>query len=59
MTEKEKRDLWALYYASAVGWSMHPGYNKPDTHKISLDACADIADGMLERTEDRWATGQQ
>lgn len=39
---------WDIYYASLVGWLLHPGYQKPDTIKPTLEEIADLADQMKE-----------
>ncbi len=43
--------VWDVYFCSIVGITMHPGYNKPETHKPSIEECAAIADQMLKERE--------
>lgn len=47
ITENEQQ-LWDLYYSGVVGWSLHPGYLRDNTEKMTLEECADIVDKMIE-----------
>ena len=42
---------WELYFATIVGMSMHPGYEREGTERPSLEECADKADEMMEYEE--------
>ncbi len=46
-------EIWDIYYASLVAMTLHPGYNRPDTRKPTLEHCAKIADQMVEIAEKR------
>lgn len=39
--------IWSLFYMSVVGWTLHPGYQKPGSERLSMDDCARLADRML------------
>jgi hypothetical protein len=48
-------NTWDIYFSTVVGWSLHPGYNKEGTKKISLEEAAKIADEMMRlRGERKW-----
>lgn len=53
MQETEKRQMWALYLATVVGWKLHP---RNET-KWTVEECAQTADAMLRETEERWDIG--
>lgn len=36
-----------MYFAAIVSMSVHPGFNKPDTPRISIQDAADLALEML------------
>lgn len=42
--------IWAIYYASIVSFKMHPRNSKT----VDLEACAKIADQMLDKTYGRF-----
>lgn len=37
-----------MYFASLVGITLHPGYNREGTEEVTLKDCADMAAEMLE-----------
>ena len=41
-------DAWDLYFASLVGWLLHPGYLRPGTSRPDLNELADLADEMVD-----------
>jgi len=45
---------WDMYYATVVGFTMHPGYEKPGTEKPSLEKLAEMADEMMIHRGQRW-----
>jgi hypothetical protein len=54
----DKNEEWNLYYITVVGWSLHPGYNKPGTKKLTLEDCVKIATEM-QKEKPRWVGEQQ
>ncbi len=52
-------DTWDIYFATIVGMSLHPGYNREDTEAYTLEDLAIIADDMMElRSKHKWQSGQ-
>ncbi len=39
---------WDMYFAGLVSMTLHPGFNKPNTPKPTIEECAEIADEMLK-----------
>lgn len=48
--------LWSLFYMNVVGWTLHPGYQKPGSERLSLEDCARLADLMLAEYQARFPT---
>lgn len=46
----EDRHVWVIYYASLVGWTLHPGAGTKGHQVMSLAECAAMADRMLALT---------
>lgn len=44
-------DAWDFYFATIVGWSLHPGYFKDGTHRMTLIECAAMTDEMVALRE--------
>ncbi len=44
---------WDLYFSAIVGWSLHPGYLKDESSRLTLVQAADLADRMMEVRESR------
>ena len=40
--------VWDIYFASLAGWLFHPGYQRPDTIRPSINDVAELADAMME-----------
>ncbi len=53
-----RMEVFDLYFASVVSWTLHPGYNKPDTPKPSLAELRELVEAMLEERE-KWLSSQQ
>lgn len=51
-------EVFDLYFATVVGMTIHPGFNKPETHKPTLDELAELVTEMLE-TREKWLSLQQ
>jgi len=39
---------WDIYFAGLVAMTIHPGFNKPNTPKPTLEDLAEMADQMLK-----------
>lgn len=50
------RDTWALYLASIMSMQYHPGANSRGHVRLSIQECAEIADGMMQETFKRFET---
>lgn len=48
LMDLEEQRLWDAFYAGIVGWSYHPGYNRDNIEKPTLEDCAKVADEMIE-----------
>ena len=48
------RDVWDLYFVTIVGWTFHPGYQKPGSTQWTIEDCADMADQMMNERSLRW-----
>jgi len=48
----DNKTLFAIYFAGLAAMTIHPGFNKPDTPKPTLDELADLAMQMVERTRE-------
>jgi len=44
---------WIIYFATIAGMQEHPGFNRENAEKKSLEECAIIADRMLEISKRR------
>lgn len=55
----DEKDAWDIYFIGCVGWGLHPGYQRENTEKLSMDDCATLADQMLQKRRERWPTGEQ
>lgn len=51
-------DVWDLYFSTIVGWNLHPGNNRDNAKKLTLEEAAKLANEMCEVRE-KWHTGQQ
>ncbi len=40
--------VWDIYFANLVAMQEHPGYNRENATKRTLEECAEIADEMLK-----------
>jgi len=45
--------IWAMYFAQVAGMNLHPGHQKDETKRLTLEQCADMADNMLVITLER------
>lgn len=54
-----EQHAWDLYFLTLVGWGRHPGYNRPNTPRPSLEECAKLADDMLEIRRRKWPHGSE
>lgn len=45
--------IWDLYFATVVGWSLHPGYQREGTEPIDIHEAAWIAAQMMKERE-KW-----
>lgn len=50
--------VFDLYFASVVAMTLHPGFNKPDTHKPTLDELAELVEEMI-KVRNRCLSSQQ
>ena len=50
---------WDIYFSTMAGWSLHPGYTKPENTKHTLEEAAAMADLMLEIRRRTWPSEQQ
>ncbi len=50
----EKIEKWDFFFASLVGWSLHPGYLRAGTDKLTISDMALMADEMLEESNGRF-----
>lgn len=41
-------DVWDIYFATLVSFTLHPGYLKDEDRRPSLAECARMADQMYE-----------
>ncbi len=55
----DDKTAWDVYFASLAGWTLHPGYKRPGTEKLSIIDCAEKADQMLLERKRRWPDGLQ
>lgn len=44
---------WDLYFSTIVGWSLHPGYTREGTKRITIEEAATMATKMVEEAE-KW-----
>ncbi len=51
-------DEWDLYFSCLAGWILHPGYNRQDTSRPTLEEVADLADQMVELKNGRMGRGR-
>jgi len=42
---------WDMYFASIVSMSIHPGTNRENAIKRSVEQCARLADEMMEQRD--------
>lgn len=62
-----RQEAWDVYFATVVGMSVHPGYQREGTDQFTLAQCANLADRMLEYRDERhimlkehlWPSGPQ
>lgn len=47
MSDKE---LFALYFAGIVGWTLHPGYLRDNSQPMTVEECRALAKKMVEMT---------
>jgi len=53
-----KIDIFDIYFATLAGWTLHPGYNRENTEKLTLIDCAIMAGQMIE-VKKAWQQSQQ
>ena len=41
-------EVFDMYFASLVGITLHPGYNRDNAEPLTLEDCADKAAEMME-----------
>jgi len=46
-------DMWDFFFASLVGWSLHPGYLRKDSKAPTIPEMALMADKMVEESNGR------
>jgi len=51
-------DIFDIYFATIAGWTLHPGYQRENTEKLSLTDCAIMAGQMIE-VKQAWQSLQQ
>jgi len=51
-------DIFDIYFATLAGWTLHPGYNRENTEKLTLTDCAIMAGQMIE-VKQAWQQLQQ
>ncbi len=44
----DDKTAWDIYFAGLVAMTIHPGFQRPDTVKPTLEQCAEMADQMLK-----------
>lgn len=50
-----EEQVWCLYFATLVGWTLHPGYLKPGAERLTIEQCGILADAMIAETAKRYA----
>lgn len=43
----DNNTAWDIYFSTAVGWTLHPGYQREGSQILTIEDCAEIADEML------------
>jgi len=51
-----EEQAFMLYFGTLVGWTLHPGYLKPGSERLTLEQCAILADAMVAETAKRYGT---
>jgi hypothetical protein len=54
MEKPTEASLWALFFASLVGWRFHPGYDRASSGRPNVVDCAALADFMLLEYRSRY-----
>jgi len=50
----EDETVWAMFFCNLVGFRLHPGFNRENTHLPTLEECAQQADEALKLYRSRF-----
>ncbi len=53
-TSPDPVSVWDIYFCGLVSMTMHPGFEKENTHRPTLEELAKVADAMLLERERKW-----
>ena len=48
------QQLFALYFAGIVGWTLHPGYLREGSGPKTLEQCRELAQKMVQITNEEY-----
>lgn len=50
----DDQQLFALYFAGIVGWTLHPGYLREGSEPKTLEECRALAKKMVQITNEEY-----